>query len=660
MTVTTSPMISGPHEADGVVDEWDFTFKVKGSDHLKIIVTDDEDGTNPVEYTTGYTLADEYLDKDAGGVVVFPSSGDPVDDGKFVWVLGNVPYEQDVLLTRQGAYNPTLVMAGLDALAIQNKQTSEMLSRAVIAPVGADVPTAAEVAAAQEYAERAEAAAANSDWVNAPVADGTMSVIMVKDGDGDIKAFPLGLSTEVSGVERNGMLNQGGLFLHENLSSAPVVNVGHTLRTQTDLQYTGGAAGVISGHHNSMYVAAGVVTFAWAGLDVLRSAATGGQNVARYAQATKEGTGPVWALVTEFRDNTEQANPTGGSYSQEVDLVANGTDDNNVRRGIDIIGFRYNAAGADVEFGYGWIIQPGASDVGHVKFKRGGYLKGAFGVGIDAADATFTTAFAKLPATAKIQWGDYWSIRVETGSFVFRNELVGGPDVFSVDAAGIVYANGFSPRAGTTTQAPIQFTAGTNETVTEAGDMEYDGKAIYFSPAAASRGVVPSDQIAVLVADRAGADVNTAQAIFPSANDAITLQANVTYEFECLVRFTRSAGTTSHTTALQFGGGYFGSGGCDARFVAQASSGIAGALNAVYQIPGDTVAAVTVTAASTLVNEEVIIHAKGIFRTTTSNTMVPQIMYSVAPGGAPTFKKGSFFKVHPIGSDTVEAVGNWS
>lgn len=130
MTVTTSPMISGPYEADGVTDEWDFTFKVKGATHLKIIVADDEDGADAVEYTTGYTLDDDYLNKDAGGVVVFPSSGDLVEDGKFVWVSSNVPYEQDVLLTRQGAYNPAQVMAGLDKLSIQIKQLSRNLGQA--------------------------------------------------------------------------------------------------------------------------------------------------------------------------------------------------------------------------------------------------------------------------------------------------------------------------------------------------------------------------------------------------------------------------------------------------------------------------------------------------------------------------------------------------
>lgn len=145
MTVSSSVMLSGPYEADGVNDEWDFAFKIKGATHLKIFVADDEDGANTVEYTSGYTVDAAYLDKDAGGVVVYPSSGDPVEDGKFVWIGGNVPFEQASQFSRQGAYNPVAVMGALDGLSIQIKQISENIGRAVKAPPGAEVLTLDEM-----------------------------------------------------------------------------------------------------------------------------------------------------------------------------------------------------------------------------------------------------------------------------------------------------------------------------------------------------------------------------------------------------------------------------------------------------------------------------------------------------------------------------------
>src|SRR5882672_3043480 len=44
--------------------------------------------------------------------------------------------------------------------------------------------------------------------------------------------------------------------------------------------------------------------------------------------------------------------------------------------------------------------------------------------------------------------------------------------------------------------------------------------------------------------DRTGSDVNTAQAIFGTAQDAFTAVASTTYEFEALYWIVRAAGTT--------------------------------------------------------------------------------------------------------------------
>lgn len=130
MTVTTSPMISGPYFTDGG-NEFDFTFKILAAAHLRVYVGDDVDGTNLVTHSTGFTVADEYLNRDQGGVVVFE-----VDAGKYLWVGTSAPYEQSSAFTRQGAYNPKFVEGALDALAIQIKQIAQRLSGDVISPTG--------------------------------------------------------------------------------------------------------------------------------------------------------------------------------------------------------------------------------------------------------------------------------------------------------------------------------------------------------------------------------------------------------------------------------------------------------------------------------------------------------------------------------------------
>jgi hypothetical protein len=47
-------------------------------------------------------------------------------------------------------------------------------------------------------------------------------------------------------------------------------------------------------------------------------------------------------------------------------------------------------------------------------------------------------------------------------------------------------------------------------------------------------------------------------------------------------------------------------------------------------------------------------------RFTGAGTFIPHVIYSAAPGGAPTMKKNSWFRMRPMGLDTVLNVGNWS
>jgi hypothetical protein len=43
-----------------------------------------------------------------------------------------------------------------------------------------------------------------------------------------------------------------------------------------------------------------------------------------------------------------------------------------------------------------------------------------------------------------------------------------------------------------------------------------------------------------------------------------------------------------------------------------------------------------------------------------AGTLIPQFQYSAAPGSAPTIKRGSWFRLQPIGSGTVDSQGTWN
>jgi hypothetical protein len=120
---------------------------------------------------------------------------------------------------------------------------------------------------------------------------------------------------------------------------------------------------------------------------------------------------------------------------------------------------------------------------------------------------------------------------------------------------------------------------------------------------------------------------------------------------------TRVAGTTSHTLSTLFAlGGTLTS----IAYTAETTSTTGNALGAVSRIYATGATATAVTAASTDATENITVTIRGIVRTNAAGTFCPQIQYSAIPGGVPTILANSFFKLTPIGNNTVATVGNWS
>ncbi len=160
-----------------------------------------------------------------------------------------------------------------------------------------------------------------------------------------------------------------------------------------------------------------------------------------------------------------------------------------------------------------------------------------------------------------------------------------------------------------------------------------------------------------LATDRTGSDVDTAQAVFGTAADALTLDEDATYEFEALYWITRAAGSTSHTSAVLFGGDAT----IEIAYLAQVTNPTGNVLGAVQQIMGAAATAVVLTGANVATTENLMIRLKGIIRVDEGNdgTLIPQFKYSAAPGGAPTIKAGTFFKARKLGAYDVTAIGPW-
>lgn len=221
------------------------------------------------------------------------------------------------------------------------------------------------------------------------------------------------------------------------------------------------------------------------------------------------------------------------------------------------------------------------------------------------------------------------------------------------DTASFLFQTGFSGRAemGTTGDDDFRFK------VSADGSTWHEALRIDRASGQAfgrQNGAVPSISASVLTADLAKANVATAQAWFGAGADDFALSAATSYDFEGVLSLNRAAGTTSHTTAILFGGtatltsiGY----------LAQVTNPTGNVLANVQQIQGAAATPLVITAANAVATENVHVLVKGVVRCNAAGTFIPQFIFSAAPGGAPTVRANSYFRLYPVGSNSVAAIG---
>lgn len=159
-----------------------------------------------------------------------------------------------------------------------------------------------------------------------------------------------------------------------------------------------------------------------------------------------------------------------------------------------------------------------------------------------------------------------------------------------------------------------------------------------------------------LSANATGVDSASAQPWFPSAG-GVTLAANTSYFFEGYLRTSRAAGTTSHSTAILFGGTAVLT---NIVFELVNNTGDTVTAGTIGGVAGESASGITFKAASTSATEQIFLHVTGLVRVNTAGTFIPQFVYSAAPGGAPTILANSYFRLWPEGSGSVVSRGTWA
>lgn len=161
----------------------------------------------------------------------------------------------------------------------------------------------------------------------------------------------------------------------------------------------------------------------------------------------------------------------------------------------------------------------------------------------------------------------------------------------------------------------------------------------------------------ILAADDAGGqNVNTAQPWFPT-NGGVTLPEDQTYFMEGLLWISRAAGIAPHTTSILFGGTATLH---SIMYMVQSKASDAATLTAGSAALSAVATAIQVKASSTSATEQILVYVKGTVRINNAGTFIPQFIYSAAPGGDPTIKSGSYFKLTPVGDEAVVDSGTWA
>jgi hypothetical protein len=247
------------------------------------------------------------------------------------------------------------------------------------------------------------------------------------------------------------------------------------------------------------------------------------------------------------------------------------------------------------------------------------------------------------------------------GNIVGGNLNTAGAVVATGAVSGLTVGGFVRPTAGSASQAPVLFTAGTSTSVAAAGALEYNGSVFLSTPAAAQRGLMPTEYLVALASNYTANDSASAQKIFNvPADGAVAVLANTTYFIEGLYMIAPAItfNAESLQTLFALGGGATLT---SIRYAADTTAGLSSAVNTLKRVQVATATAATVTdAAPGGAATNFVVQIRGIIRTNTAGTITPQMQFTGTPGSAPVVQANSFFRLVPVGSGSVTSIGSWT
>lgn len=272
-----------------------------------------------------------------------------------------------------------------------------------------------------------------------------------------------------------------------------------------------------------------------------------------------------------------------------------------------------------------------------------GYAPGCIFVDTDAAAGSQLFMNEGTAASA-----DFNAMTTVSTTATLTNKTATSPTLNTPTLAGPVISAGSATAATWPTLG-----AGTLLTTPATGAIERDTNCFYASTAASQRGVLPAVQFVYQSAAFVLANSSSAQACFTAASDTFTALGATTYLFDAYLSLT--TGATSHTVSMLFAGAATLT---SIAYYASSSTAAAGTLAAAQCTEIEAATAVVVIAATTSVRQR--IRLCGSVQINAGGTFIPQIQFSADPTGTCQTNIGSYFRLYPIGSNTVVSCGPWA
>ena len=174
-------------------------------------------------------------------------------------------------------------------------------------------------------------------------------------------------------------------------------------------------------------------------------------------------------------------------------------------------------------------------------------------------------------------------------------------------------------------------------------------------------GRLPVEQFYRLDSNLAGANATGAQSIF---GVGVTLAGSTVYQFEAVYPLTKSAGTTSHSIGIGFGGtatlnniSYQLAGQYNGLGFTSTTTAVGNMLPWFIQTASNTV---LITGIASFPNYLMLI-VKGTVSVNAGGTLIPQYTLSAAPGGAYSTAIGAYFKISPLAASGANVnIGTWA